>query len=80
MRLNPIAQLPSKLARNNHSLKAIIMDFYNSEDDYAEVEFDSGEYVSNQSLCDGLRKAVNALDLPVRVTMIQGGVYLERTE
>lgn len=80
MRLNYINALPSKLSRNNHSLKAIVLEFYNSEDDYAEVEFDNGEYVSSHSLCDGLRKAIHALDVPVKVTMIQGGVYLERTD
>lgn len=80
MKLNSLASLPLKLARNNHSLKAIILEFYNSEDDYAEVEFDNGEYVSSHSLCDGLRKAIHALDVPVKVIMIQGGVYLKRAD
>lgn len=80
MRVNGIKSLPKKETRNNHSLKAIILDFYNSTDDYAEVEFDSGEYISSMSLYDGLKKAVKSLELPVQVTMIQGGVYLERTD
>lgn len=78
MKLNSLSELPCKNSRNNHGLKTIILEFYNSEDDYAEVEFDNGEYVSSHSLCDGLRKAIIALDIPVKVRMIQGGVYLER--
>lgn len=80
MKIKPIASIPNKVTRNNHSLKAIILDFYNSEHDYAEIEFDYGEYVSSSVLCDGLRKAIRTLGLPVRATMSQGGVYLERTE
>ena len=56
------------------------MDFYDSDLDYAEVEFDNGEYANSYSMYSGLQKAVRSLDVEVEVVMIQGGVYLRRAD
>lgn len=84
MNLKPIDNLPSRKNRNmkpnNNRLQSIIMDFYDFDLDYAEVLFDNGEYANSYSMYSGLQKAVRSLDVPVEVQMIQGGVYLRRTD
>lgn len=84
MYLKPVDRLPEKHVRNsfraNNKLKELVLSFYNSTDEYAEVEFQHGEYLSNQNLYSGIKRAIKALDLPLEVDMIQGGIYLRRTE
>lgn len=81
---NAIPELPSTLSRNskekNNRLKQLILDFYNSTDDYSELFFDHGEYASSVSLYTGAKKAIESLQIPVEVIMIRGGVYLRRTD
>lgn len=85
MYLKPTDRLPEKLERstdrNNNSLKMLILNFYNSDEDLAEIIFDHGEYSSSSSLYSGVKKALSVLgDLPVEAEFRQGGVYLRRTE
>lgn len=85
MFLKEISGLPTrgerKKVRANNKLKTILLDFYNSSMDFAEVGFMHGEYSSSASLYSGLRKAMESMeDLPISVEFIQGGIYLRRTD
>lgn len=84
MKIKQIDSLPSKHqkleTRDNNKLKNVVRSFYNSDSDYAEVEFDYGEYSSNTSLCSGLKRAIQVLNLPLSAEIIRGGVYLRRLE
>lgn len=84
MKIRMIDSLPSKHqkleTRSNNKLKNIAQSFYDSDSNYAEVEFYHGEYTSSVSLCSGLRKAIAILGLPISAEIIQGGVYLRRLD
>lgn len=77
-----IKELPDNKSRNrkstNNKLKRLIIDFFDSGDDYNEIIFDSDEYSSSVSLYTGAKKAIYSLNIPVEVVMIHGGVYLRR--
>lgn len=79
--LNQIPESPRRNCRpNNNRLQKALIDFYKSEKKCAMVDFSPDEYKSSISLYTGLRKGANALDLPVNIRMVQGEIYLERTE
>lgn len=83
MDLNYLDKLPERRrgsARFNNKIQQKIYEFYNSDRDYAEVTFNYGEYNSSASLMSSLQKAIPKLDLPVEALMIDGGVYLRRTD
>ena len=85
MYLKEINQIPDHYERyskqGNRNLKSLIMEFYESTMDQAEVVFNHGEYSSSQSLYSGIRRAIMSLnDIPVKAEYVQGGVYLRRTE
>lgn len=84
MRINHISNLPDDAQRNskisNNNIQRMLMDFYESDMEYAEVEFDHGEYATSQSLYSGMRKSIQKLQLPIEARLIQGGVYLVRME
>ena len=83
MRIKPISSLPTSYERgrrDNNQLKNAIQAFYDSDAEFAEVEFTQGEYSSNMSLYSGVRKAIQALALPIHAEMIRGGVYLSRAD
>lgn len=82
MHYRKIENLPNNFVRNSRTtknhLQTLILDFYNSEDEYAEFILEDGEYSTSQSLYSGAKKAVQALKLPISVIMIRGRVYLRR--
>lgn len=84
MNRHKIDEIPSGYIRNskqnNNRLQQLLIEFYESEDDYNEIEFDHGEYATSQSLYSGVKKAIEALDLPIRAVMVRGGVYLRRED
>lgn len=83
MYIRPIREIPISGNRNskvnNYKLKAVVNEFYYSENDCIEIMFDSDEYASSYSLYSGLRKAALTLNLPVEAVMVKGAVYLRRT-
>lgn len=84
MQINKIDRFPDDTQRNtkvsNNNIRRLLMDFYESDMDYAEIEFSHGEYSTSQSLYSGLRKSIASLQLPIEVRLIQGGVYLGRLD
>lgn len=85
MYLKPIDRIPERgersVKRANNNIKNMLLDFYNSESDIAEVMFSHREYVSSASLYSSIKKALNILhDIPITAEFIQGGIYLRRTE
>ncbi len=84
MRINKINELPEDFQRNSrlnyNNIQRTLMDFYESDMDYAEVEFDFGEYSTSQSLYSGMRKSIQKLQLPIEARLIRGAIYLIRTE
>lgn len=84
MYLKEIDAIPDRNERysreGNKNLKSMILDFYESPMEQAEIVFNHGEYSSSQSLYSGVRKAAAKLNLPIAVEYIQGGVYLRRTD
>lgn len=84
MQFRKIDRLPDDTQRNsrtsNNNIQRLLMDFYESDADYAEVDFDFGEYSTSQSLYSGLRKSIQRLQLPIEAQLIQGGIYLSRTD
>lgn len=84
MYLKEVEVIPDRNERysreGNKNLKSMILSFYESPMEQAEIIFQHGEYSSSQSLYSGVRKAINRLDLPIVVEYIQGGVYLRRTD
>lgn len=84
MELKYVKEIPHPGRRNikttNNSVQKLVMDFYNSSQDYAELEFNHGEYSSSYSMYSGVKKAIIALDLPLEAVMVSGGVYLKRTD
>lgn len=85
MYLKPVDYLPEKLerktSRNNNSIKLLILNFYNSDLDLAEIIFEHGEYSSSSSLYSCVKKALDVMDdIPIAAEFRQGGVYLRRTE
>lgn len=83
MQINKLEHLPEDFQRNSrlnyNNIQRTLMDFYESDMDYAEVEFDSGEYSTSQSLYSGMRKSIQKLQLPIEARLIRGGIYLIRT-
>lgn len=85
MYLREIDRIPDRgerlSSRANNRIKNIILNFYESPMDLAEVVFNHGEYSSSSSLYSCIRKALDSMeDLPIDVDFRQGGVYLRRTE
>lgn len=84
MRYVPIDNLPEVFSRSkrsfNNNLKKLILNFYHSPHDYAEVIFDDSEYASSNSLSSGISRAIQVLHLEddLKVQQLQGKVYLRR--
>lgn len=84
MYIRELDQLPEAFSRNkktfNNKIKAVVQDFYDSGSEYAEIVYDDYEYAASSSVYSGARHAVMALDLPIDVFMLRGGVYLRRRD
>lgn len=85
MYLKEITNLPirgeRKNIRKNNSLKMLLIEFCDSNMDFAEVIYHRDEYSSASSLYSGLKKASDTMEhIPVSVEFIQGNVYLRRVD
>lgn len=84
MNINPIDRLPDdKFRRNresNNRMKELLLEFYDSEDEYAEITFDHGEYSNSSSLFSSVRQAIKSLDIPLEAVTIRGGVFVRRCD
>lgn len=84
MQIKRINSLPDNTQRNSrlnyNNIQRTLMDFCESDMEFASVDFDSDEYTTSQSLYSGMRKSIQKLHLPVEARLIRGSIYLIKTE
>lgn len=84
MIINRISNLPTsyrKLTeRRNNKVKQHLIEFYHSDEHYGKIDVYLGEYSSMQSAYSSVYKAIRSMDLPLCVEIIQGDLYIWRTD
>lgn len=80
MRFVPVDKVPGRMNSPDHPVLAYLDEFMAMNEKVVRVELDNGEYLDYKSCYSSFCKAVRNGGYPVKVTMSQGIVYLQRKD
>lgn len=76
MKLTIVDQLPTRHKQRTTPTVLFIENFMNTDGDIARLSFTKEEYTNASSCYSSMRRVCKRLDLPVKVAMYNGEVYL----
>ena len=78
MTFTVVKKLPKSRAKNN--LYLFLGNFMSTGSKFAKVDFASMDYCSMESAQNSIREAARRYKYPIKVRMINGEIYLIRTD